>query len=844
MTQLAQETKTIKITQGVFIEEDTTNVLRAENAEAGTSRAYEEHARQQRRATPFGASEQNWRRRDKYFEYQQTYAIDTTRARCMTEVFQATEGQPQAIRIARGVARTLAEIAVSIDDDDLFAGNVTGLPMGSHIYPELMPDYYTAEMVDWNELRRGPWPVHITAEDLALLTSIAPYWRGKTVGDRWNELRRADDEALNRHCVYFSYNMLAGIGHVIANIPLVLRRGFAGLRQEATRARREEAAAHKPDPDRLAFYDSVIISLDGVVHYARRHAEVCARLAAAAGDTVRRSQLERMAEACRRVPEHPPRDTFEALQSALLVLYALAAESSQISICPGRVDQWLAPFVEQDLATGTPPEAIVELLEAVICKLGHWRIFTGREAAILGTGNDLCTFTIGGSHADGSDATTVVTEMVLRAYNHMRMAHPPLAMRVHKGTPDHVWEAAILCISNGCGMPSFMNDEVMVPALQDLGFSTEDAHNYADVGCVEMGSAGTSLGPVSIGFINLAKCLELALNDGRCAFSKDQLGPHTGTLAEHESFESVRDAYERQLAFAVENFNHSVSVLEQAHTELRPVPLLSALTDNALREGRDLIQGSSKYRYAGIEGIGFAEVADSLTAIKHLVFDEQAVTAEGLYHQIQADFPDERLRQRLINRAPKYGNDDDAADAMAAWVCERFVQEVKSHRDYWNSEYAAGAWSIALAMTLGFGVAALPNGRRASQTLTEGIRPASGCDRNGPTSCLKSVAKINHRRFQNGSIFNMTFTPDMLDGDANRRKFRQLLRTFFGMGGFQLQFNVVDAEVLREARAHPERHRGLIVRVAGYCAYFVDEMPHVQDQIIERTCNSAWTGAH
>ena len=844
MTQLTRETKAETIPQGVFIGEDTTNVLRAEYAEAGTSRAYEEHARQRRRATPFGASEQNWRRRDKYFEYQQTYAIDTTRARCMTEVFQATEGQPQAIRIARGVARTLAEIPVFIDDDDLFAGNVTGTPMGSHIYPELMPDYYTAEMVDWDDLRRGPWPVHITPEDLALLTSIAPYWRGKTVGDRWNEL-----QATGRRSAQSSLPVLQ-LQHARRHRPRH-RQHPAGAAAGICRAapgrdagpkRRGSGAQARPRPSGVLRLGDHQPGWRGALRPAPRSG-VCAP-----GRGGRRSdaaaQLERMAEACRRVPEHPPRDTFEALQSALLVLYALAAESSQISICPGRVDQWLAPFVEHDLATGTPPEAIVELLEAIICKLAHWRIFTGREAAILGTGNDLCTFTIGGSHADGSDATTVVTEMVLRAYNHMRMAHPPLAMRVHQGTPDHVWEAAVLCISNGCGMPSFMNDEVMVPALQDLGFSAEDAHNYADVGCVEMGSAGTSLGPVSIGFINLAKCLELALNDGRCAFSKDQLGPHTGRLAEHESFESVRNAYERQLAFAVENFNHSVSVLEQAHTELRPVPLLSALTDNALREGRDLIHGSSKYRYAGIEGIGFAEVADSLTAIKHLVFDEQAVTAEELYHQIQADFPDERLRQRLINRAPKYGNDEDTADAMAAWVCERFVQEVKSHRDYWDSEYAAGAWSIALAMTLGFGVGALPNGRRASQTLTEGIRPASGCDRNGPTSCLKSVARINHRLFQNGSIFNMTFTPEMLDGDANRRKFRQLLRTFFAMGGFQLQFNVVDAAVLREAKAHPERHRGLIVRVAGYCAYFVNEMPHVQDQIIERTCNSAWTGTH
>jgi formate C-acetyltransferase len=700
-----------------------------------------------------------------------------------------------------------------------------------------MCDYFSSASVPWDEFRSGRQRIHLSPKDAAVLDSIAPYWRGRTVEDRWKELRDPDDDALNRHGVYFTYNTLAGIGHLILDVERVLRRGLAGLREEAAQRREDYlASTSAPDPERLAFYDSVRISIDGVVHHARRYAAECGRLAARESAATRRAELERMAAACARVPEHPARDTFEALQCALFLLNAVATESCQISICPGRIDQWLAPFVELDLARGVPEEEIVELLEAFLLKLAHWRTFLGAVAVPLGITNELCTLTIGGLHADGSDATTVVTEMVLRAHDNLRIAHPPLALRVHAETPDSLWEAALRCLANGSGMPSFMNDDVMIPALLELGFSREDAHDYADIGCVETGTAGTSLGPVSAGFLNLAKCLELALHDGRCALTHDQLGLKTGTMATHGSFERVRAAYARQVAFAADKFNRSVSALEQAHSELRPVPLLSVLTDNAIAEGRDLVRGSSKYRYAGLQGIGFAEVADSLTAVKRLVFEEGSVSAEGLDQHLRSDFRnDERFRLRLVNRAPKYGNGDEAADGMLRWVAEGFAREVKQRRDYWGSEYTAGAWSIRLAVLLGLAVGALPNGRRSGETLTEGIRPTSGCDRDGPTSCIRSVAGIDHRLFQNGSVFNMSFTPDILAGVANRRKFRDLMETFFGMGGFQMQFNLVDASVLREAQADPERYRDLIVRVAGYCSYFVDESPQVQKQIIERT---------
>jgi pyruvate formate-lyase/glycerol dehydratase family glycyl radical enzyme len=815
--------------------EDATNVNTTQYAGLGTAAAHAAIGRAAGRRTPFGCTQQNWRRREKFFLYTRDFAIDVTRARCITEVFQATEGQPAALRMATAIARTLSEMPLFIDDDDLFAGNLTGQPLGSHLYPELMPDYY---LTDWDALAALPMgAVRAAPEDRAVLQAIAPYWRGRTVFDCWEALRDPEDVTRNALGVYFSYNMMAGIGHMIVNVPRVLSRGLAGLRSEAFAGLAAARGAAAPDPSRVAFYESVVISIDGVIHHAHRLAAVCADLATRA-EPPRRTQLERMARACAWVPEHPARDSFEALQCALLLIFAVATESCQISVCPGRVDQWLAPYAAADLAAGTSPEELIELLEAFVIKLAHFRLFSGAFRAGVGGGSELCTLTIGGSHPDGSDATTVITELVLQAYNRTRLAHPPLAMRVHDGTPAWLWDSAVRCLSNGCGMPSFMNDAIMIPALMDLGFSREDAHDYADIGCVEMGSAGTSLGPVSIGFINLGKCLELALNDGCCALQGTRLGPATGTLAAHASFDAVVDAYRAQLAHAVACFNDSVSTLEHAHAELRPVPFLSALTDNALQTGRDLITGSSKYRYAGLEGIGFAEVADSLSAIRHFVFETRQLEGARLHELLLRDFAgDERTRLLLRNRGPKYGNDDDDADALMQLVANLYVDEIKRHRDFWGGEYTAGAWSIALAMDLGPLVGALPNGRHAGATMTEGIRPASGCDRRGPTAVLRSVAKVDHRRYQNGSICNLMLTPQTLEGDANRRKFADLVRTYCHLGGFQLQCNVVDVDVLRAAQADPERFRDLIVRVAGYCAYFVEQNPRVQEQIIARTAH-------
>jgi formate C-acetyltransferase len=521
------------------------------------------------------------------------------------------------------------------------------------------------------------------------------------------------------------------------------------------------------------------------------------------------------------------------------MLVANQMESSEISICPGRMDQIFYSIYRKGLEEGTLTRyEVVELLENFLVRVGQssW-LYSGRQQGSLfypKRGN-LVTITLSGKDRRGRDMTNELTYLIMHAHANNSLGHPSLAVRLHKNSPPELLEACARLIGRGKGQPGIMNDEVMVPALIRLGFEEKDAYEYADIGCIEMGSAGTSIGPSSIGFVNLAKCLDLALHDGKCPIFGDQVGPQTGDPSKFIEYEQLLEAYARQVKFAVTQFNQSVSAIEIGHELLRPVPLLSSITDNAMQTGLDLTNGSSKYYFAGIEGIGVADVADSLAAIKKLVFDEKKISMPELLEALLNNFSNnERLRQMLLNAAPKFGNDDDGVDEIARESCSVFLKEVKNHRDYWGSVYNPGIWSIELAMILGALVGALPRGRCAFESLTEGVAPSRGCDRRGPTATIKSVAKLDHHLMENGSIFNMKFNPDTFK-DENIGKFVDVMKTYFDLGGFQMQFTVVDKKTLLDAREHPEKYRDLVVRVAGYSAYFVEQSPRVQEHIIERT---------
>ncbi|MBI5118593.1 hypothetical protein HZA56_19160 [Candidatus Poribacteria bacterium] len=784
------------------------------------------------------STERNRRRRDVFFNT--PFSICIERARYFTDSFKQTEGEPQALRMAKAYRKYLENVTIVLDDSDLFAGHVGGKMLCSQLFPEMCSSYLDDDA--WEEASNfNINPVQISEAEIAELREMAKYWRGKTLQEHYNHMKPHNDDLVHQRGLIFAYNMLAGIGHVIVDIERGLKRGLGDIRDEALR--KVECLQQSPEdaltPKKIAFYKAVSIAVDGLIAYSRRNADHAERLAAHEGDEQRRLELLRIAEACRRVPERPARNFFEALQCMWFMLVGNEMESSQISICPGRMDQFLYSIYLKDLEEGAiTRQDVVELLENILIRMGQssW-LYSGRQQGTLfypKKGN-LVTITLSGKDENGHDMTNDLTYLIMHAHANTRLGHPTLAVRLHKDSPDALREACARLIGTGKGQPTIMNDEVIVSALMRLGFEQGDAYEYANIGCIEMGNAGSSIGPHSIGFVNLAKCLELAFHNGRCPIFGDQVGPQTGEARAFTSYAQLLDAYARQVSFAMTQFNQSVSVIEMGHELLRPIPFMSSITDNSMQCGLDLTDGGSRYYFAGIEGIGVADVADSLASVKKLVFDDKRISMTELVDALSNNFCDnERLRLMLLNAAPKFGNDEDSVDEIARESCTVFLKEVKKHRDYWGSVYYPGIWSIELAMILGSAVGALPSGRLAFESLTEGVSPSRGCDRRGPTASIKSVAKLDHHLMENGSVFNMKFNPGTFK-DENISKFIDVMKTYFELGGFQMQFSVVDRKTLLDAREHPEKHRDLVVRVAGYSAYFVEQSPRVQEHIIERT---------
>ncbi len=784
------------------------------------------------------STRRNRQRREAFFNT--PFSICIERARYYTESFKQTEGEPQVIRMAKAFRHYLENISIVLNDGDLFAGYAGGKTLCSQLFPELCGSYLDEDA--WEEASNfNINPVEISDAEIAELRETAPYWRGKSLQDHYNNTKPGNDDLVHQRGLIFAYNMLAGIGHVIVDIERGLKRGLGAIRDEA-RQKAEHLEKHPEDgltPKKIAFYKAAAIALEGLIAYAHRNADHAEKLAEEEQDEQRRAELLRIVEACRWAPERPARNFFEAMQCMMFMLVANQMESCEISICPGRMDQFLYPIYRKDIDEGLITRMeVVELFENLQIRLGQssW-LYSGRQQGTLfypKRGN-LVTITLSGRDKSGRDLTNELTYLIMHAHANTGLGHPSLAVRLHKGSPDVLREACARLIGTGKGQPGIMNDDVMIPALMRLGFEEEDAHDYADIGCIEMGAAGASIGPSSIGFVNLAKCLELALHNGHCPIFGDQVGPATGDARSFTSYEQVLAAYAEQVHFAMTQFNQSVSAIEMGHELLRPVPFMSSITDNSMACGLDLTNGGSKYYFAGVEGIGVADVADSLAAIRKLAFDEEKITMPELIDALCGNFAgNERMRQMLLNGAPKFGNDDDYADDIARESCTIFLEDVKKHTDYWGSVYNPGIWSIELAMILGSSVGALPSGRCAFESLTEGVSPSRGCDRNGPTASIKSVAKLDHHLMENGSIFNMKFSPDTFS-DANIERFVDVMKTFFDLGGFQMQFTVVSKETLVEARKDPEKHRDLVVRVAGYSAYFVEQSPRVQEHIIERT---------
>lgn len=756
------------------------------------------------------------------------------RARYLTESMAAHWDEHPLTRMSLALEHVLENISVIIRDDELIVGCRTSRLKGAPLFPENKCRWIEKDMeaLEQRDLQK----VEITAEQQReLREEILPFWRGRTVEDRLEEALPEDVAGdIEKYVFTMVLEITYGIGHFTMDHARILERGLAGVAADAER-RRAALAAEEREGEKGRFYDAAARCCRAAIRFANRHADLAERMAAEERDEVRAAELRAIAGTCRRVPEHPARSFREAVQCVYFIHLIAQIESGGNSVSLGRVDQYLFPYYEADLGAGRiTPDGARELLSLLFLKTNEiWNIL--EDAFIPGgegvEGKTTQNVTVGGVEPDGRDATNALSTIGLDAFAALSTVQPNFGVRVGPDTPDDFFLRAVRYAKAGVPLHLF-NDVAIVESLRRAGHALEDARDYGVVGCLEPNAQGKSFGSTFAVQFSGVKCLEFALSDGVDGIFGSLSGVATGDPASFASFEDVWNAYDAQVRHFMGQMVRGMRVLDEAIAERVPSPFASAMIDGPLEKGLDLTRGGAVYNSTGVQLIGFSNVADGLYAVKKGVFEDGAVSMKDLSGMLADDWDGaEEKRAYFLNRIPKYGNDDDGVDAMAARVLEHFCDRVLEHRNYRGGAFWPGVFSVGFHIAMGAFAGASPDGRLAGDVLGNGITPTNGAATNGPTAIMNSVTKLPLPRAHNGVNLNMRFNPVRLRPET----LAALLRTYFRKGGAQVQFNMIDSAVLRDAQAHPEKHRDLVVRVSGYSALFTGLSEIAQNEIISRT---------
>jgi len=763
--------------------------------------------------------------------------LSTERAELLT-AFAAQERWALSAPVWRAEAfRYLMEHrTIYIGPGELIVGEKGPAPKAAPTFPELCcHSLEDLEILDARE--KIPFRVSETAREV-YAERIIPFWQGRTMRERiFAEMSEAWRDAYEAG-IFTEFMEQRGPGHTTLD-DKIYRKGLLGLKTDV--AASLDALDDLNDPrayDKREELRAMAIAADAVIRFAERHAEAARALAEKATDPVRREELERIAEVCTRVPAHPPRDFWEALQAYWFVHLGVTTELNPWdAFNPGKLDQHLVPFYAQGLAEGTlTREGAEELLQCFWIKFNNQPAppKVGVTAAESGTYTDFAQINLGGVTPEGKDGVNPVTYLLLDVIEEMRLLQPSTSIQVSRQNPDAFIKRAGEIIRTGFGQPSVFNTDLVIEELLRQGKTLADARCGGTSGCVETGAFGKEA-YILTGYFNLPKVLELALNDGVDPRSGKQMGPRTGRAEAFASFDELFAAFEAQLTHFVDVKVRGNHVIERLYAREMPVPFLSLLIDDCIAKGCDYHDGGARYNTSYIQGVGIGTMTDALSALKVHVYDEGALSMGELMAALAADFEgQERVRQLLLNRTPRYGNDDDRADALMVRVFEAYYAAIEGRPNTKGGTYHIDLLPTTCHVYFGSVVGATPDGRRAWTPLSEGVSPVQGADRAGPTAVIRSVAKMDHVR-TGGTLLNQKFTPELLAGDEGLARLVQLVRTYFSLDGHHIQFNVVDAATLRAAQADPEAYRDLIVRVAGYSDYFCDLSTALQDEIIART---------
>lgn len=759
------------------------------------------------------------------------------RAVIWTESYKKSESQPPVIRAAMALKDTLEKMTVSIYEDELLVGNQGSARRAAPLHPQI--NLWFLKELDLFEKREGS-RFRISESAKEQIREAAPYWEGKNVYDRTMSLMPQEAlDSIEANVFTCSYSMAKGTGHFLLNFEKVLKAGFEGIQKECEQHLKELDYANPEDFEKISVYKAVIIVCKAVKSFAERYARLARAKAEEEKDSCRKKELLQIAENCDWVPYHAPRNFYEAVQCVWFQQLIAQIESDGTGLSVGRLDFFLYPFYEADRKKGILTRAFAEeLMDSFWLKCGEIiEVWNQEDTRYFGGHPISQTITLGGTDEEGRDSVNELTMICLDTTKKVKMPQPSVCVRVHKNSPEDYLMKCAEVIREGLGMPAVYNDEIAIPSLMNRGVSMKDARrNWGVAGCVEMGLQGQMCHFANSGYFNLAKCLEITLCGGFDEKTGKQVGPRTKTAEEMQSYEEFQEAFYEQLSYALRLMTETTNIVNTMHAKWVTLPFITAFTEDCIGRGKEVHDGGAKYNHDGPQGVGLADVADSFAAIKKLVFEEEKFTMDELMDALRRNFEGcEEIRTMILKDAPKYGNNIPYVDEIAREILKKFCDEVGQYKNLRGGVFVPGQYSNSANVPFGANCGATPNGRLKGTPIAEACTPAHGSEKNGPTQSALSVAHLDHVLVTNGTQYNQKYHPNALKGEKGLTSLVALIKTFFDEGGFHIQFNVVSAETLKEAQLKPDEYRDLVVRVAGYTAFFVDLNKEVQNDIIDRT---------
>lgn len=765
-------------------------------------------------------------------------SISLDRAQLLTEAYrQYGSNFSMPMLRARSFQHILSHYPLYIGEDEWIVGEKGTQPQNAPTYPELC--CHTVDDMDVIAQRQTIF-FDVSADDKQVQQDeLIPFWQGKTVREAILDSMTKEWKQAYQAGIFTEFMEQRAPGHTVGDDKYYYK-GFRDFQAEIEAAVNQRLAAGLVESDdAIQQLRAMVVACDALCAFGRRYAEYARQQVSATTDPKRRKELEQIAQVCERVPAHRPRTFHEAIQMYWFVHLGITLEvNTWDSFSPGKLDQYLEPFYQADIAAGRlTPEHAKELLACLWIKFNNQPAppKVGITLKESGTYTDFANINTGGINPyTGKDGVNAVSYLILEVMRDLRLTQPSSNVQISVHTPDEFLLKACDIIRDGWGQPAVYNTEMIIEELMQAGKSQADAQFGGASGCVETGAHGREA-YILTGYLNVPKILELTLHDGYDPVRQIQLGPHTGKAVAFQTYDDLYHAFEKQLQHFIQIKMQGNDAIERIVADRIPVPLMSVITDDCIARGVDYNRGGARYNTRYIQCVGIGTITDALAAIRYGVFEERRFTMEALMESLRSNFDDaHEIKQWVDYDCPKYGNDDDRVDSIMQDVFHLLYDAITGRPTVFGGHYRIDMLPTTCHVYFGSVTGALPNGRLAGKPLSEGISPARGADTHGPTAVIKSCAKMNHA-ITGGTLLNLKFIPSVIEGDQGLHGMAALIKTYFQLGGHHIQFNVVDRQTLRDAQQHPEEHRDLIVRVAGYSDYFNNLSRALQDEIIDRT---------